>query len=287
MNKKSNKILIYALIVSIIIHSALILFLLKYEQTNKKNKKNSKYTKPILVEPYKFMRNLKKIKIKNPKYASIKPHYARKNTRLNAPSSYSNPSMPMQSAYTPPAPFQSQFAKNYRNRKTVRRHPRTISNSHIISSNNNVQPKHTRRLSNLFPMGRFFNPTPQNKSSTGLKNPSHGVKSVTVNLNTTTIKYASYLLHVKNKIENVWEYPYRARRQGLSGLLVIKFSINKNGSIHSITILRSSGKKILDRAAVKAIRDAARYNPFPHYWTINRLNIIGTFIYRLSGFYVY
>jgi TonB family protein len=259
--------------------------LLKYEQKHKKPKKISKYTKPILVEPYKFMKNLKKFKVKNPKYASIKPHYARENTRLNAPSSYSNPSM--QSAYTPPAPFQRNFAKNYNRRTAVRRHPRTIINSHIISNNASAQPKRTRRLSTLFPMGRFFNPTPQSKSGAGLKNPSRGVKSATVNLNTTTIKYASYLLHVKNKIENVWEYPYRARRQGLSGLLVIEFSINKNGSIYSVHILRSSGKKILDKAAVKAIHDAARYNPFPRYWTINRLNIIGTFIYRLSGFYVY
>ncbi|MHB1661368.1 MAG: energy transducer TonB, partial [bacterium] len=201
-------------------------------------------------------------------------------------SSYSNPSM--QTPYTPPAPFQRNFAKNYTNRPVVRRHSRTISNSHIISNNTSVQPKRTMRLNTLFPMGRrFLNQTNQNQSGSGIKNPSHGVKSATVNLNTTTIKYASYLLHVKNKIENVWEYPYRARRQGLSGLLVIEFSINKNGSIHSISILRSSGKIILDKAAVKAIRDAARYNPFPHYWTINRLNIIGTFIYRLSGFYVY
>jgi hypothetical protein len=82
---KSNKVLIYALIVSVVIHSALILFLLKYGNQHKKHKKVHKYTKPILVEPYKFIKNLEKYKIKNPKYASIKPHYAKKNTRLNAP----------------------------------------------------------------------------------------------------------------------------------------------------------------------------------------------------------
>ena len=283
---KSNKVLIYALIVSVVIHSALILFLLKYGNQHKKNKKVHKYTKPILVEPYKFIKNLEKYKIKNPKYASIKPHYAKKNTRLNAPPSFSNPSSaPV--PYTPPAPFQRNFASNYRRRKPAPRYRRVISNSHIVSNNTSSRPRRRRRLSNLFPMGKFFNQAAPNAAGTGIKNPSRGIKSATVNLNTTTIKYASYLLHVKNKIENVWEYPYRARREGLSGLLVIEFSINKNGSIHSVAILRSSGKKILDKAAVKAIYEAARYNPFPHYWTINRLNIIGTFIYRLSGFYVY
>ena len=44
---------------------------------------------------------------------------------------------------------------------------------------------------------------------------------------------------------------------------------------------------MLDKAAMRAIYDAARYNPFPHYWKINRLNIIGTFIYEFSNFYAY
>ena len=275
---KSNKVLIYAVILSIAIHSALILLLLKYDNEHKKSKKNHKYTKPVLVEPYKFIKNLEKFKIKNPKYASVKPHYARKNTRLNAPPSFSNSSSaPV--PFTPPAPFQRRFANKYRRR--------VISNSHIVSNNASAQPRLRRRLSNLFPMGKFFNQAVPSRTGTGIKNPSRGIKSATVNLNTTTIKYASYLLHVKNKIENVWEYPYKARREGLSGLLVIEFSINKNGSIYRVHILRSSGENILDKAAVKAIHDAARYNPFPRYWTINRLNIIGTFIYKLSGFYVY
>ncbi len=284
--KNNNKALVYALIVSVVIHSALILFLLEYGSRHEKHKKVHKYTKPILVEPYKFIKNLKKFKIKNPEYASIKPHYAKKSTRLNAPPSFNNPSSaPV--PYTPPATLRRSFANNYRRRMPASRYRRTISNSHIVSDNTSSRPRRRRRLSNLFPMGKFFNQTVPNTAGTGIRNPSYGIKSATVNLNTTTIKYASYLLHVKNKIENVWEYPYKARREDLAGLLVIEFSINRNGSIHSVAVLKSSGKKILDKAAVQAIYNAARYNPFPHYWTINRLNIVGTFIYRLSGFYVY
>jgi protein TonB len=284
--KSSNKIFIYALIISVVVHSVLILLLLRYSEEHKKQKKLHKYTKPILVEPYKFIKNLEKFKIKNPKYASIKPHYVRKNTRLNAPPSFGSYSPPP-APYTPPATFQRNYAHNYKRRSPDKRYRRVMSNSHIISKTESNSPNHTQRLSNLFPLRKFFNQSAAEKPGSGIKNPSHGIKSATVNLNTTTIKYASYLLHVKDKIENVWEYPYKARRAGLSGLLVIEFSINKNGSLHSVAILRSSGKKILDRAAVKAIYNAARYNPFPNYWKINRLNIVGTFIYRLSGFYVY
>ncbi len=281
---KNNRVLTFAVLISVILHSALIFFLMEYH--HKKHKKIHKYTRPILVEPYKFMKNLNKFKIKKPEYASIKPHSAAKNTRLNSPSSSGGiPSAPV--PYTPPAPFQRNFANSYRSGATARRYHRIISNSHIVSDNAAVAHKQNNILSNLFPMRGFFNRPARKQRGAGIRNPLRGVKSATVNLNTTTIKYASYLLHVKNKIENVWEYPYKARKQGLSGLLVIEFSINKNGSIHSVHILRSSGKRILDKAAVKAISDAARYNPFPSYWTINRLNIIGTFIYRLSGFYVY
>ena len=286
MRSNNNKVLVYAVIISVIVHSALILFLLEYLNHPNKHKKIHKYTKPILVEPYKFIKNFKKLKIKNPKYASIMPHYAKKNTRLNAPaSSVSSP--PPTASYAPPAFSNRNYANNYNRRVNAPRYRRVISNSHIISDNNSVRPRHRRRLSNLFPMGKFFNQTAPKVVGQGIKNPSHGIKTATVNLNTTTIKYASYLLGVKNKIENVWEYPYRARREGLSGVLVIEFSINSNGSLHGATILRSSGKKILDKAAVQAIYNAARYNPFPRQWTIKRLNIIGAFIYRLSGFYVY
>ncbi|HEC25395.1 MAG TPA: energy transducer TonB [bacterium] len=285
---KNDKVLIYALIISVIVHSALILFLLNY--ANKKTKKTHEYTKPILVEPYQFIKNLKKFRIKKPKSASIKSHYARKNTRLNAPpSSGKLPAREKRhTPYTPPAPFYEKYAQNHKENGTVVQSRRIISNAHIISRSKAVRPERSRRLSSLLPAEkRFFNLKTKNVKSAGIRNPSRGIKSATVNLNTTTIKYASYLLHVKNKIENVWEYPRKARMEGISGTLVIKFSINKNGSIYNVRILRSSRKKMLDKAAVRAIREAARYNPFPHYWKINRLNIIGTFIYELSNFYVY
>lgn len=284
---KKNKALAYALIISVILHSGLIAFLLLHRQSHKK--KVHKYTRPIIVEPYKFMKNLEKHEIKKPELASIKPHYAKQNTRLNTPYSSGgsfSPPIPQ----TPPAPFRNTFA--YPNHNVAIRTPakrRVISNSHMISRNN---PKeHRQRNFNLnspYSISRYFSPNKSaHKGAAGPQNPEQGVKSATVNLNTTTIKYASYLLNVKNKIEDVWEYPGQAREQNISGILVIEFSINKDGSLHSVSVLRSSGKKILDRAAVKAIYDAARYNPFPKYWTINRLNIIGTFIYRISGFYMY
>ncbi len=278
---KNNRILVYALIISFVVHSALIFLLFHPE---KREKKARKYTRPILVEPYQFMKNLEKFKAPRPKYASIVPHSAKRNTRLNAPPSYRSASA---SSFTPPAPFKRTHA--FRNNNIVNsfNYKRVMSNSHVFSTTTRSVQKPTPRLSNIFPMGGAFLNSAPNPGTGGIKNPSEGIKTATVNLNTTTIKYASYLLHVKNKIENVWEYPTSARKRGLSGILVIEFTINQDGSIYRVSVLKSSGHKVLDKAAVQAIYDGSRYNPFPDYWTIKRLNIIGTFIYRLYNFYVY
>ena len=155
---KNDKVLIYALIISVIVHSALILFLLNY--ANKKIKKTHEYTKPILVEPYQFMKNLKKFRIKKPKSASIKSHYALKNTRLNAPPSSGK--LPVQEErhvpYAPPASFHEKYAQNHRGNGTVVQSPRIMSNSHIISRSKAVRPERGQHLRSLFPTEKqFFN----------------------------------------------------------------------------------------------------------------------------------
>ncbi len=263
---KNNKVIIYSLIISIVIHSALILFLLKYD--NKKIKKHLIYSKPITIEPYMFAKNLQKHKVIKPRYASLKPHFARKNTRLNAP--------PAHSSHT------------YASRRLARHQvKRTLSSSHLLSRVPHILKRHNLKLNSIYPVTTGMQKQSPIHPRSSIKNPSHGIKSANVNLNTTTIKYASYLLHVKNKIENVWEYPTEAKRDRISGQLTIEFSINSNGSIYKVRILNSSGKKSLDTAAVNAIKNATMYNRFPKSWTIKRLNIRGTFIYRLSNFYLY
>ncbi len=278
---KENKILIYAVIISLLLHTMAIFYILSRPVKKHKPAKIHHYTKPIMVEPYKFIKNyLKNIKnIPKAKYASTIAHKALKNMRLNAPPSYKMlaPTLPPQQALN---------SRNNRLNNTVNNR-KAINSSHIFAQKGNIT-KPREKLSNLYYPNNYPNAINNGiYRNSGIQNPSHGVKSATVNLNTTTIKFASYLLHVKEKIENVWEYPIKARKEGLSGHLIIEFSINKNGSIYKVKLLRSSGKKVLDMAAIKAIYNAARYNSFPPYWTIKRLNIIGTFIYYLNNFYVY
>lgn len=283
---KKNKVFVYALTVSIIIHILAISYILNVLSPKIKKAKKHVYTKPVIVEPYNFIKNYLKNAPK-PKYASTKIHKALKNTRLNAPPNSQT------SVAAPSSPNQNQLQSNSHNANKSAANTRTISSAHIFSKSSMPTQKR-EQLSSISSINEQIYNNMNNIPSVNsngvknqLQNPSNGIKSATVNLNTTTIKYASYLLHIKEKIENVWEYPTKAQREGIDGVLVIKFSINKNGSVYNATILRSSGKKILDKAAIKAIYDAARYDPFPKYWTINRLNIIGTFVYRLNNFFVF
>lgn len=49
-------------------------------------------------------------------------------------------------------------------------------------------------------------------------------------------------------------YPRIARRRGYEGIVLLSVKVLDNGSVDEITIKKSSGRPILDRAALKAVR---------------------------------
>ncbi len=100
-----------------------------------------------------------------------------------------------------------------------------------------------------------------------------------VDINTRHEKYFSYLLHLKKKIEGVWVYPRVAADSGLGGTLTLEFSIAKDGNLLGVNLKDSSGHTILDEYAMRAIRTAAPYFPFPDRMKHKRLRIRANFIY--------
>ncbi|MEN2993779.1 MAG: energy transducer TonB [Thermodesulfovibrio sp.] len=95
-----------------------------------------------------------------------------------------------------------------------------------------------------------------------------------------------YLERLKEKIERVWQYPPQAVQRGIYGDLYIRFTIDKKGNLVSIELIRTSGYRILDDAAIKALKDAEPFWPLPDDWHKNTLTITGHFIYTLHGFYL-
>ena len=67
------------------------------------------------------------------------------------------------------------------------------------------------------------------------------------------------------KVERVGNlnYPVEIRQRKLVGNLLMTVGINRDGSIESINIRRSSGFDVLDEAAIRIVRLAAPYSPLP------------------------
>ena len=86
-----------------------------------------------------------------------------------------------------------------------------------------------------------------------------------LNARTQEYKYAAYMDAWRAKVERVGNlnYPEQARRQGLAGSLVLDVAINADGSLHGTQVLRSSGQKLLDDAAVRIVEMAAPYPAVP------------------------
>jgi protein TonB len=95
----------------------------------------------------------------------------------------------------------------------------------------------------------------------------------------TGFHHRGYMRMLKEKIESIWRYPKEAARLGMSGDLYIKFSIKKDGKLGEIDLLRTSGYKDLDEAAMKALKDAEPFWPLPADWEKEDLEINGHFIY--------
>ncbi len=94
---------------------------------------------------------------------------------------------------------------------------------------------------------------------------SKAPQSKFISARTKEFKYASYMRDWVAKVERVGElnYPDAARRQNLSGKLIVQVALYPDGSVREITIRKPSGHKILDDAAVRIVKLAAPFAPFP------------------------
>lgn len=97
---------------------------------------------------------------------------------------------------------------------------------------------------------------------------------------------AAYLLDWRKRLEAVGNqyYPQASIRYGLYGDLRMLVVIKNDGSLEDIQILSSSGYAVLDEAAIKIVRMAAPYAPFPPELraTTDKLEIVRTWHFQES-----
>lgn len=105
----------------------------------------------------------------------------------------------------------------------------------------------------------------------------------TISLDTKDKRYVSYATLIKGRIGSQWRYPSAARDRLIEGELMVLFSLVKEGEVIEIRVINPSGYDVLDEEAVRAIKAAAPFPPFPDHVTVKRLNIQASFDYRLTG----
>ena len=107
-----------------------------------------------------------------------------------------------------------------------------------------------------------------------------------ITFDTEEFRYRTYMLRLKDRIESIWKYPHDAAMRGIYGDLEIRFTIRKNGMLGEVELLRTSGHRSLDQAALQALKDAQPFWPLPDEWGRDDLPITGHFVYTIYGSYL-
>ena len=109
-------------------------------------------------------------------------------------------------------------------------------------------------------------------------------KDNSITFDTADYRYAGYMRKLKEKIESIWVYPPEAQSKGLYGDLKIRFTIKRDGKLGAVELERTSGYKMLDDAAIKALKDGEPYWPIPEKWGMDSYTILGHFVYTIYGY---
>lgn len=94
---------------------------------------------------------------------------------------------------------------------------------------------------------------------------AHRPRRRAISTGITDPTYSDYLEKWRRKVEFVGNqhYPEAARHLKLHGNLILQVTLTANGNLQQINLIHSSGKSILDDAAIRIVQLAAPFEPFP------------------------
>lgn len=86
-----------------------------------------------------------------------------------------------------------------------------------------------------------------------------------ISAQTREYAYAAYMRAWVARVERIGNlnYPPEARERKIHGDLILTVAVNRDGSIESIDIVKSSGERVLDDAAIQIVRMSAPFNAIP------------------------
>ncbi len=94
--------------------------------------------------------------------------------------------------------------------------------------------------------------------------------------------HESYLEMVRVKIEKYKNYPEKAKKRQIEGAVVVGFVIGLDGVVQDEKVVKSSGHRILDDAARKAVRDASPFASPPRRLFGGEVPLTITIVFELT-----
>lgn len=79
---------------------------------------------------------------------------------------------------------------------------------------------------------------------------------------------------VQAVLERNKEYPRRARRRGVEGVVQLWFQVDRQGYVLDYNIRESSGSRLLDRAVERLIEKVSPLPPFPKDWDRQTIDLV-------------
>lgn len=103
-------------------------------------------------------------------------------------------------------------------------------------------------------------------------------------LSTKSAVEAAYIKHWIDTVERIGNlnYPDEARRRKLSGSLILHVLLNNDGTVIKVEIGLRSGQQVLDDAAVRIVKLAGPFKPFPEEMRVayDQLMVTRTWVFQ-------
>ena len=104
-------------------------------------------------------------------------------------------------------------------------------------------------------------------------------------MNARASRYAEYLDAWRRKVEHIGNlnFPPQIREQHLSGSLALEVALNADGGIRKLTLRRSSPYPLLDQSAIRIVKMAAPFAPFPDNFHKDTDVLRFVYVWRFNG----
>ena len=106
-----------------------------------------------------------------------------------------------------------------------------------------------------------------------------------VSVNARESRYAPYLDAWRRKVEHIGNlnFPAEIRDRRLSGSLALEVALNSDGSIRELTLTKPSNQPLLDDSAVRIVRLAGPFAPFPENLRRDTGVLRFVYVWRFNG----